>query len=295
MRNLCIYLLSVLFGIFVLTACSDKEASHDMAEMSMESPVMEPSVITKASMMKERVQLSSDDNDISVSVEGAPIVTSGQAVERKLIKTGRLVFETENIDTTFITIQAAIKRLNGYIENENEYKTRTRLVKDLRVRIPANNFDHLLDEVTDGVKKIDNKTINVADVTEEFVDQEARLNVKKSLLQRYEDLLLKAKNVEDMINIEREMGTLQAEIESIEGRLRYLSNQVSMSSLDISFYQQTSISEEKSSLWLDIKYAFLGGWNSFISFTVLLISLWPYFILLVVILALVIKKLRKKV
>ena len=74
--------------------------------------------------------------------------------------------------------------------------------------------------------------IDSQDVTEEYIDITARLKTKKELEARYLELLKKANKVEEIVSIEKEIGNLRSDIESIEGRLRYINNAVAYSTLD---------------------------------------------------------------
>lgn len=120
-------------------------------------------------------------------------------VERKLIKEGRVEFETDHLNSTRKTIFEAIKKYNAYVSSDQEYKSPGRKSNTLIIRIPAENFDNLLSDATQGVEKFESKEINVKDVTEEFLDIEARLKTKKELEQRFIELLKEAKNVSEIL------------------------------------------------------------------------------------------------
>jgi len=111
--------------------------------------------------------------------------------ERKLIKEGRVEFETKNIDSTRKTVLRAVAKHNGYISSDQDYKSPGRISNTIIIRVPSNNFDNLLTDATKGVNRFDNKEIEVKDVTEEFLDIQARLKTKKELETRYLELLKK--------------------------------------------------------------------------------------------------------
>ena len=95
------------------------------------------------------------------------------------------------------------------------------------IRVPADRFDELLLIIEPLASKIESKNINTQDVTEEFIDVETRLKTKKELETRYLEILKQAKTVTDIISIESQIATVRSEIESMEGRINYLKNQVS--------------------------------------------------------------------
>lgn len=197
-------------------------------------------------------------------------------VERKLIKRGDLSFETDDLDKTRDQIIASVKKYKGYISSDRENKYTRKISRSLEIRVPSKYFDEFLADATKGIKNFDRKTINVEDVTEEFVDVEARLTAKKEMEKRYLELLKEAKNVSEMLDVERELGKIRADIESFQGRLNYLKSQVSYSTIDITYYEQIS----KENKWGGkFSRGFRNGWEGLIYFFVGLVNAWPFLII----------------
>jgi hypothetical protein len=201
---------------------------------------------------------------------------TNETVERKLIKEGRVEFETDNLYTTRKTIFEAVNKYKGYVSSDQEFKSPGRKSNTVVIRIPADSFDNLLSEATKGVEKFDSKEINVKDVTEEFLDIQARLKTKKELEQRYIDLLKQAKNVIEILEIEKQIGELRSEIESIEGRLKYLQDRVSFSTLTMTFYETIP---NETEFGQKFKNGFRSGWDNLIWFFVVLTNIWPFILI----------------
>jgi hypothetical protein len=251
-------IISFFSGIYIMLAvgCGGVGSSDSSSKMDY-APVTEEMVAP------------STDGKVQEEGEAAPI-------ERKLIKNGTVEFRTESIQKTRENIMISLEKYEGYVADDNEYKSPGRTTNTLTVRVPAKDFDKFLNEATTGVKKFDSKSVNVQDVTEEFVDIQARLKTKKELEVRYSELLKQAKTVTEMLEIEAQMGQLRAEIESIEGRLKYLQNSVSLATLTLIFYEVTSIDNEFTHKF---KMGFSNGWNNLIQFFVFLINIWPFILI----------------
>ncbi len=219
----------------------------------------------------------SENTSMVMSDKGVVAPTTAQKisekVERKLVKEGRVEFETDNLNSTRKIIFEAVKKYKGYVSSDQEFKSPSRKSNTIIIRVPADYFDKLLIDATKGVEKFDSKEINVKDVTEEFLDIQARLKAKKALEQRYIELLKKARNVNEILEIEKQIGQLRSEIESIEGRLNYLQNRVSFSTLTMTFYERIPT---KTEFGQKFKNSFRNGWNNFILFFVLLTNIWPF-------------------
>lgn len=223
---------------------------------------------------------SYDDMELEEMVleETAP---DTQATAQKIIKTGNLRFETQDMAATHAHILNIIKNTEGYIQNDNSGKeSYGGVFQNLTVRIPTRNFQLALDGISKGVAYFDEKTISQKDVTEEFVDLNARLKAKRALEDRYIDLLSKAKNVKEMLEIEGELAEIREEIEAKQGRLKYLQSQVSLSTLHIYFYKNEVTTQVTNSYGSKMINALKSGWNGVSVFFLGLLHLWPFLILL---------------
>ena len=257
--------LLLLLSLFVLNSC---ENAHNSSLSKAESGTI----------------MSADYNDMEM-VEEVAIVSemnvpsTPQPIEKKVIKTGNLRFETQELQKTRNKIVALVKQAGGYIQGDNSGKNYNSQYQNLTARIPSKKFDAVLEDISSGVAYFDEKTISQRDVTEEFVDIQARLKAKRALESRYLDLLSKAQNVKEMLSIERELANIREEIESREGRLKYLQSQVSESTLHIHFYKTTVETGITISYGTKILNALKSGWNGVSVFFLGLLHLWPFLIL----------------
>ena len=238
---------------------------------------------------------SSSKNELSSPASNEMIeqlkVAPEQQIEvtRKLIKTGRIEFEVNDLISSKKNILETIKTYNSYISSDQEYKSIGRISNTISIRVPAKDFDNLLNDITKGVTRFDAKQINVEDVTEEFLDIDARLKTKKELETRYLEILEKANTVKEILEVERELGQLRSDIESIEGRLKYLKNQVSLATLTITIYQQIS---NETRFGNKFRNGFKNGMDNLIWFFVYLTNIWPF--MLIIILVLIFLNFRNK-
>jgi len=212
------------------------------------------------------------------------------AVDRKIIKEGEISFETSNINETKSLITKTVQELNGYISKDNATVYSDKIEHRLVIRIPSNKFDSLLNKISESVDKFDSKNIDVLDVTEEYIDIDSRIKTKKELENRYKELLKQTNKVDEILNIEKEIGLLRTEIESVEGRMKYLQDRISYSTLTATYYQKTT-----SAFGFTSKFgqAISSGWDNFLWFLIGLTHLWT-FILTGIVAVYIIIRLRKK-
>ena len=201
-------------------------------------------------------------------------------IQQKIVKTGNLRFETKDLNDTYNQILKSVKANGGSIQNDSKGKNYETVFRNLVVRIPSQNFDVFIQNISKGVSYFDNKEISAEDVTAEYIDIDTRLNAKKALENRYLDLLKKANKVSEMLEIEAQLSAIREEIEAKQGQLNYLKSRISLSTITIEFYkpiaQESGATESYGSkIWNAIK----SGFNSFSGFFIGLISLWPFVII----------------
>lgn len=208
--------------------------------------------------------------DVPATEQAAP---DTEFAERKIIREGDLYFECRDIAETDAFLKNEIKNLKGFISNESSSSYGERTEKRITIRMPTEQLDPLIQKIQDHAVKIENINIRSEDVTEQFIDVEARLKTKKELEIRYTELLKVARTVDEILGLERELANVRGEIESMQGRLNYLSDRVTLSTLNVSFY----VEGESAFRFLDKASKGIGaGWENLQWFLVFLINLWPF-------------------
>lgn len=104
------------------------------------------------------------------------------------------------------------------------------------LRVPAQDFDDLLVAVG-RVGEVEQRSITSEDVSDEYVDLEARLRHNRAQERFYLSLLDRAEDVDDAIAVQQRVEGIQQTIEQIEGRLRFLDERTSFSRLTVELFE----------------------------------------------------------
>lgn len=246
-----------------------------------------PLMCSKSAENEEKNLMYEDaDLEIASQIQAPEVITKGNdqdiLQEQKLIKESYLRFETQEIEKTYKVVAKFILQNNGYIQDDEASKSYNQLTRRLIIRIPTDNFQKTIDYIDSQVAYFDTKQITSKDVTEEFIDLEARLKAKLALETRYLELLKKANNVKEMIEIEREISAIREEIEAKQGRLKYLQNKVSLSTLTVEFYKITADSGVTVSYGRKMWNAIASGFDGLSFFFLGVLYLWPFIIILLI-------------
>lgn len=153
--------------------------------------------------------------------------------DRHLIKNATLTLEARDVRQAAAQLVAATQTARGYVADTKESADELgRRTVTLQVRVPFDRFDRSVQQI-EALGKIVEKQVSAEDVTEEFVDSEAKLrNLKRTELRLIAHLDRTAR-LSDILLVEKELNRVRGEIEQIEGRLRFLSHRVAFSTLTV--------------------------------------------------------------
>jgi len=177
-----------------------------------------------------------EDADYTIKPVSADSAASSGVIERKEIKNGTIDLLVTDVAETYKTLMKLVDGAGGYEFNKNEYRTGDVLSISLTVKIPPARLSWLETELNRNLPdgSIKRYEIKSEDITASYYDLASRLESARQSLARYEELLAEAKNVQDMLDIQREITSLQMTIESYEGRIRMWDKLVEYATLDIS-------------------------------------------------------------
>ncbi len=258
------YLTILSIIVFALSACHSSPESN----LSLADYESELAPVARQDMAKLKDGASATNNPVE---------------KRKLIKDGDIDLRVTNIEESKFRIDSLLKVHNAYYGKEEFYKTDYSMSYSLTIRIPNNSFDKFIVDIENGTGEILSKSIDVKDVTTEFIDLETRLKNKRQYLNRYRELLKKASTIKEILSIEEKIRLLEEEIESTEGRLKYLGDLVAYSTLNLNISKQVDYKykpKRNTDFAQRFKKSLSGGWNGFVGFVLFLVNIWPVWFLL---------------
>ncbi|MGI8566503.1 MAG: DUF4349 domain-containing protein [Pyrinomonadaceae bacterium] len=172
-------------------------------------------------------------------------------------------------------------------------------VVTIEVRVPAAEFDAVVSEIRAVGGRVKEEKITGQDVTEEYIDLEARLRTKKALEAQFIEIMKSARKVSDALEVQSEMAEVRTEIERLEGRRRFLENQSSLSTIKITLQPPAPlISANTSGFFHSLRQAFGEGLDVAAAITLGLIrvaiALIPVLLLILLPIALAVRLLRRR-
>jgi len=181
-------------------------------------------------------------SDSSVNLPAAADNSNVAAVEKKIIKTGDLNLKVEKTDAAAENITNIAKANQGEVASSNFYQS-SRGVKSgyIIVRLPFNKFEAVFKEIKKVARQVMSESTNAQDITEQYIDLEARLKNAQAEEASFVALLNRWGKVEEILSVTREVARVRGEIEQLQGQLRYLNSQTDMSSITVNLSEDVEI------------------------------------------------------
>ena len=215
----------------------------------------------------------------------------------KLIKTGYMGIEVDQYADRFAELQNVLFSHQAYISNQNEQHGSNYVRNELIIRVPNGDFDGLMEDLAGLASRIDYKRAEMQDVTEEFVDVEARIKAKKAVEARYVSLLSEAQDIGEILEIEDKIRVIREELEVAQGRMRVLQDKIALSTIHLQLqenYPQTLAEFEDGGFWGDVGSGLGAGWDAILLGLVGLAHIWPALLGMLVLLVILRHNVRKR-
>lgn len=203
-------------------------------------------------------------------------------ISKKIIKNGDMEIAVSNLLEAKKKVSEIIKNNKAYLQSETFRNSDTSENINLVIRVPHQNFDAIINSFSDGIGAVEAKTVKAEDVTEEYTDVSIKLENKRIYLEKYREMLKNAASTKDILEIQENIRALEDEIDVAEGRLRFIDDRVNYSTLELLLFKEKARSSATSKIGFGSRFgdSIAEGWNSFVSFLLGLISFWPFFIII---------------
>lgn len=187
--------------------------------------------------------------------------------EKKVIYTADLEIRVKKFEETVQKIEGKVEKYGGYIAESNVTKEGKEQVSgSIRIRIPQKFFRNFLHDAQGQAAEVIQRNITGQDVTEEYVDLESRLKSKRVVEERLTSFMKNAKKTEDLLKISADLAAVQEEIETIEGKMKFLNNQTAFSTVNIMLYESKvvvpDIENDNLNTWERTKKQFMKSTNA---------------------------------
>lgn len=211
----------VLIGI---GGCAPVQKAQEVAPMPLD--------------VDESVSPAEIAKSISFAVRGAedgiPLSENeGAFAGRYIIRNAQLTLEVADLEEAVEEMRSRVKEVGGYVAQlEIFHISQDRQAGHLVLRVPDDKFDYFFVQLK-ALGKAKNERIFTDDVTRQYIDLEARIENMEAQEKRMRDLLEKAETIEEILQVERELGRIRGELESMQRDFKHLREMVRFSTITV--------------------------------------------------------------
>ena len=227
MRSSIILLLALLS--FSLSCSSAQESSEIVSARKDVAPKVTETQKENYAAPTQKVSLNDVDKEASTA----------QAAERKIIRNADITIEVPSTTDAQHQITSIAEAHGGFVvtseakqRESNDPAQRTLDIKVV-VRVPSNQFGRAFDEIKKLAGNTPSEHVTSQDVTEDFIDLEARLKTQKALEVQFLEIMRGANKIADALEVQRQIADVRTDIEKLEGRKRFLENRSSLSTINV--------------------------------------------------------------
>lgn len=198
-------------------------------------------VAAPVSELQQQTNLSGEQN------AGAP---NAQApVQRLVIRTANLQLLVEKVDDAEVQVRRLADTRGGYVLSSQASGEESERRATVELKVPAQRFDEVIAELSKIAIKVEGLDVKGQDVTDEYVDLESRLRNLRAVEARLQQFLNEAKRIEDLLQINQQLGEIQGQIEEAQGRITYLKQSAALSTITVSLYSDAVVSLVPEESW----------------------------------------------
>lgn len=248
--------LVILISLVVfLVGCYGARVSKESASSSARRTELQSTdlVPEQEQQIKPIQPVSLSDADKAKSATGA--------FDRKIIRDANLILEVNSPTDAFRQVSSIAEAHGGFVvtseskQREASEPANRQLDIKLVARIPSNQFDAAISSVEKLANNVIQRNVKGQDVTEEFIDLEARIKTQQALELQFLQIMKQATKVADAMEVQRQIADVRTEIEKLEGRKRFLENNATLSTITISLQSPMPIAVNTSGFGRSIREA----------------------------------------
>ncbi|MCK4221634.1 MAG: DUF4349 domain-containing protein [Dehalococcoidia bacterium] len=197
-------------------------------------------------MMEEGVPVPSEEYVDEERLAEEAASAEKAAIERKIVKTGYITLEVEDVAEAMDEVAAVADELHGYVVSSYKREEERGPLGAITIRVPAEEFDEAFERLRQLAVSAPYESTEARDVSEEYIDLEARLRNLEATEDQYLALLGRAETVEEMLKVQEALSNVRWEIERIEGRMKYLERTSDMSLINVELEETKRLAESWS-------------------------------------------------
>lgn len=196
---------------------------------------------------------------------GSKATTPPKISASHIIRTASLTVQVKDVPKALDAARTTTENAGGYVGDETttrdeEGSEETRVV----LRVPVEQYDDVLADL-EGTGKLLKRTAKAQDVTDQVVDVDSRVKSQRASVARIRELMDQATKLSDVVTLEGELSSREADLESLLAQQASLKDRTSMATITLSLSETPVKKAEKKDEDPGFVDALAGGWDAFVT------------------------------
>jgi len=198
-----------------------------------------------------------------MAAPGEAVAGDAAVTDRSVITTGSVSLTVADPIRSAEDAATIVEEAGGRVDSRTETpETDNQSASaNLSLRIPVGDLDRTLDALR-ALGTVNYVSLNASDVTQQSQDLDARITALSTSVDRLLTLMAQATTTTDLIAIEGELSTRQAELEGLKSQRDYLTDQVEYSTITLDLYSTGTVAPgAPDNFWTGI----VAGWTTLVT------------------------------
>lgn len=164
------------------------------------------------------------------TAQGAP---ASSLEDRKIVQTAAIRLQVKDVAAGFAEVGRIATSAGGFVAGSSFALQGEAQVASITIRVPAARYQEVLGELRRLGVKVESESSNASDVTEEYSDLSARLRTLEATENQLLQLLGRAQNVGEVLQVQDRLNSVRAEIERVKGRMSLLDRLTDLATINV--------------------------------------------------------------
>lgn len=156
-----------------------------------------------------------------------------QVIDQKIVRTAAVQITVQDVAGVERSIWNLAEELRGNVLTSNRSGTGDSSRSEVVFRVPADRYQDAIDRIHRFAVKVEKEQSSAQDVTEEYVDLQARQRNLEATVLQFQALLAKATTIDEKLKVQAHLNNAQSDLERIKGRLNYYDQRSAYSTISV--------------------------------------------------------------
>jgi Domain of unknown function (DUF4349) len=194
-----------------------------------------------------------------------------RADQRSIVYTGAITVRVDDVDQKAAQATAIAAGAGGFVGKDDRSSGSGPPTASLQLRVPAEKFFAVVEQLA-ALGRPEQRSVSTEDVTDQTLDLDARIAVQQARVDSGRHLLAQAKSLSDLVMLEREVATREADLASLQAKKRHLADLTTLSTITVVLLAPAAVAARHDNGPPGFLAGLAGGWRALVASLAVLLT-----------------------